>query len=128
MAYGFYGTLSGGAFSFGRLDARWTIGVGLDREQILGAFNLTGRQERLALASRSCATLKACESFSLRITSAALPVKAAYIEYMTKVGVGYIIAAPGLASARLDAMRANSSASAASAWAISSSAQSSHFW
>jgi hypothetical protein len=41
--YGFYGTLSGGAFSFGRVDARWTIGVGLDREQLLGAFNLTGR-------------------------------------------------------------------------------------
>jgi len=43
VSYGFYGTLSGGAFSFGRLDAKWTIGVGLDREQLLGAFNLTGR-------------------------------------------------------------------------------------
>jgi hypothetical protein len=43
VAYGFYGTLSGGAFSFGRVDARWTIDVGLDREQILGAFRLTGR-------------------------------------------------------------------------------------
>ncbi len=43
VGYGFYGTLGGGPYSFGRLNARWTVGVGLDREQIFGSVNLTGR-------------------------------------------------------------------------------------
>ncbi len=43
VAYGFYGTLGGGPYSFGRLDTRWTVGVGLDREQIFGAVYFTGR-------------------------------------------------------------------------------------
>jgi hypothetical protein len=37
-----------------------------------------------------------------------MPVNAAYIEYMTKVGVGYIIDAPGLASAMVTICRSSS--------------------
>jgi hypothetical protein len=43
VAYGFYETLSGGAFSFGRLNTRWTVSVGLDREQMFGSVSFTGR-------------------------------------------------------------------------------------
>jgi hypothetical protein len=43
VAYGFYGTLGGGAYSFGRLDTRWTVGVGLDREQRFGSVDFTAR-------------------------------------------------------------------------------------
>jgi hypothetical protein len=42
-AYEFYEALSGGAFSFGRLDARWNISVGLDREQLFGTVHFASR-------------------------------------------------------------------------------------
>jgi hypothetical protein len=42
-AYEFYEALSGGAFSFGRLDVRWNVSVGLDREQRFGAVHFASR-------------------------------------------------------------------------------------
>src|SRR5260370_39025737 len=42
-AHGFYETLGGGAFSFGRLNARWNVSVGLDREQLFGAVQFASR-------------------------------------------------------------------------------------
>jgi hypothetical protein len=42
-AYAFYHTLSGGAYSFGRLDARWNVDVGLDRDQHFGTIHLASR-------------------------------------------------------------------------------------
>ena len=43
VAYAFYGTLGGGAHSFGRLDTRWNVRVGLDREQLFGAVQFASR-------------------------------------------------------------------------------------
>ena len=43
VAYGFYETLGGGAYSFGRLDTRWNVHVGLDRDQLLGSVHFAGR-------------------------------------------------------------------------------------
>jgi len=43
VAYEFYETLSGGAFSFGRLDTRWNVTVGLDRTQRFGTVHLASR-------------------------------------------------------------------------------------
>jgi hypothetical protein len=43
MAYGFYETLGGGAYSFGRLDTRWNVSVGLDRDQRFGTVHFAGR-------------------------------------------------------------------------------------
>jgi len=43
VAYEFYEALSGGKFSFARLDARWNISIGLDREQRFGAVHFASR-------------------------------------------------------------------------------------
>ena len=43
VAYEFYETLGGGAFSFGRLDTRWNVSVGLDRDQRFGAVHFASR-------------------------------------------------------------------------------------
>ena len=43
VAYAFYGALGGGAHSFGRLDTRWNVRVGLDREQLFGAVQFASR-------------------------------------------------------------------------------------
>jgi hypothetical protein len=43
VAYGFYETLGGGPFSFGRLDTRWNVSVGLDRDQMFGTVRFAGR-------------------------------------------------------------------------------------
>ena len=43
VAYAFYETLGGGAFSFGRLDTRWNVSVGLDREQRFGTIHFASR-------------------------------------------------------------------------------------
>src|SRR5262249_14848923 len=46
VAYEFYEALSGGKFSFARLDARWNISIGLDREQRFGAVHFASRLGR----------------------------------------------------------------------------------
>jgi hypothetical protein len=43
VAYGFYEALGGGPHSFGRLDARWNVGLALDREQHFGIVQFAGR-------------------------------------------------------------------------------------
>jgi hypothetical protein len=43
VAYGFYGALGGGPFSFGRLNTSWNVSVGLDREQRFGAVQFASR-------------------------------------------------------------------------------------
>jgi hypothetical protein len=43
VAYGFFETLGGGPYSFGRLDARWNVGVGLDRDQRFGTVHFASR-------------------------------------------------------------------------------------
>jgi len=43
VAYAFSETLGGGAFSFGRLDTRWNVSVGLDRDQRFGTVHFASR-------------------------------------------------------------------------------------
>ena len=42
-AYAFYETVSGGAYSFGRLNTRWNVHVGLDRAQRFGTVHFASR-------------------------------------------------------------------------------------
>jgi hypothetical protein len=43
VAYRFYETLGGGPYSFGRLDMRWNVSVGLDRDQLFGTVHFASR-------------------------------------------------------------------------------------
>jgi hypothetical protein len=43
VAYEVYENLNGRAFSFGRLDTRWNVSVGLDREQRFGSVHFASR-------------------------------------------------------------------------------------
>ena len=43
VSYSFYQALAGGPFSFGRLDTKWNVDVGLDPEQRFGTVHFIGR-------------------------------------------------------------------------------------
>jgi len=43
VAYAFYEALGGGPYSFGRLNVRWNVGVGLDRDQLFGNVYFASR-------------------------------------------------------------------------------------